>query len=129
MRKLYQFNHMFLKLFLIAIIGNFQIVTGQKVKEKPIPIPDTISVIFQKSCMPCHWDKGGRFPKSRLNFSRWEGYGPAKESEKALLICSTLRKGKMPPKSVRESHPELNPTKDKVELICKWAESSRPQKK
>jgi hypothetical protein len=79
--------------------------------------------------MPCHGDSGGRLPKSRLYFSRWAGYGTAKEVEKASLICSSVRKSKMPPKSARNSKPELIPTKEQIDLICKWAESLKSEKK
>jgi hypothetical protein len=76
----------------------------------------------------CHGDNGGRLPKSRLYFSRWAGYGIAKEAEKASLICSSARKGKMPPKSVRDSKPELITTREQVDLICNWAESLKSKK-
>jgi len=78
--------------------------------------------------MSCHGFKGGRFPKSRLNLSRWAMYGAAKEKEKASLICTTLSKGAMPPKSIRKSKPGLIPTKEQIDLICRWAESLKSRK-
>jgi hypothetical protein len=35
----------------------------------------------------------------------------------------------MPPKSVRNSKPELIPTKEQIDLICNWAESLKSEKK
>ena len=128
MKKLFHFNGLLWQTALIFIQANICIVSGQTGKGQPFPIPENIKTIFQTSCMPCHGEKGGRLPGARLNFSRWQGYGVAKEAEKASLICSTLRKGAMPPKSVRESRPELIPTKEKVDLICKWAESIKQEK-
>jgi hypothetical protein len=78
--------------------------------------------------MPCHGSQGGRLPGARLNFSRWKGYGAAKEVEKASLICSAVRKGKMPPRLVRDSKPENIPTKEQADLICKWAEALKAEK-
>jgi hypothetical protein len=114
---------------IIIILTNIHIASGQMEKKQQFPIPENINKIFQTSCMPCHGSNGGRLPKSKLSFSRWEGYGAAKEVEKASLICTSVRKGKMPPKSARESNPELIPTKEQVDLICNWAELLKSEKK
>ena len=131
MKRLFHFNGMLIQVFIIAILANIRIASGQTEKKQQFPIPEDINKIFQTSCMSCHGSDGGRLPKSRLNFSRWAGYGAAKEAEKASLICSAVTKGKMPPKSARESNPELIPAKEQIDLICKWAESlkSRKEKK
>lgn len=128
MKKLFRFNEMLQVTVIIIILINIQIASGQTGKNQQFPIPENINKIFQTSCMPCHGINGGRLPKSRLYFSRWAGYGAAKEAEKASLICSSVRKGKMPPKSARESRPELIPTKEQVDLICNWAESLKSKK-
>jgi hypothetical protein len=127
MKKL---SHSGVKLWLLAImiiLINMLNASGQTVGKQQSSIPYDINKIFQTSCMPCHGKDGGRFPKSKLNFSRWSGYGAAKEVEKASSICSAIRKGKMPPKSARESNPILIPTKEQVDLICKWAESIKAE--
>ena len=113
----------------ISVLANIFSVFGQTDKAKNFPIPDSINQVFQASCMPCHGSTGGRFPTSRLNFSRWEGYGAAKEAEKASMICSCLTRGSMPPSSVRKSNPELIPTDSQRSMICKWAESIKTLKK
>ena len=129
MKKLFHFNSILWLVAIIVLLANKSIASGQTGKRQQFPIPENINKIFQTSCMPCHGDNGGRLPKSRLYFSRWAGYGAAKEAEKASLICSAVRKGKMPPKSVRDSKPELIPTKEQVDLICNWAESLKSEKK
>lgn len=123
MRKLFRINGLIWQMAIIVLLVNVQIVSGQVVKEQTLPIPENINKIFQTSCMPCHGSNGGMMPLAKLNFPKWAEYGAAKESEKASRICSVLTKGSMPPKSARESKPELIPTKEQVELICKWAES------
>jgi hypothetical protein len=128
MKSLFHFSDMVIQMAIIAIMANIRIASGQSEKKQPFPISENINKIFQTSCMQCHGSDGGRLPKSKLNFSRWAGYGAAKEAEKALLICSTLMKGKMPPNSVRDSNPELVPTKEQVDSICKWAESLKSEK-
>lgn len=119
---------MLLQMTLIAILANTLIASGQTGKEKLSPIPEEVNKIFQTSCMPCHGSKGGRLPGAKLNFSRWEGYTPAKQKEKASKICSQVSNGTMPPRSIRESKPELIPTKEQVDLICKWSESLKSKK-
>lgn len=112
-----------------ALLAGCGITYGQTTQKQSFPIPEEVIKILQTSCMPCHGDKGGRLPTSRLKLSRWAGYGANKEVEKASLICSEIRKGKMPPKSARTSKPELIPTKEQMDLICQWAESLKPAKK
>jgi hypothetical protein len=129
MKRIFHFNYRLWPMLLIAIVANISILSGQTSKERYFPIPDNINKIFQTSCMPCHGSQGGRLPGARLNFSRWEGYGPAKATEKALLICSAIRKGTMPPRSIRDSKPELVPTKAQIDLICKWAGSLKSGRK
>jgi hypothetical protein len=34
----------------------------------------------------------------------------------------------MPPKIARDSNPETIPTKEQIDLICKWAETIKPKK-
>ncbi|MDP4223177.1 MAG: hypothetical protein Q8868_07685 [Bacteroidota bacterium] len=116
-----------LNITLLAFFTNIYSLSAQVSKRQQIPIPENINSIFQTSCMPCHGIKGGRLPKGRLNFSRWAGYGAVKEAEKASLICSVLRKGAMPPKKARESHPELIPSKEQIDIICGWAETLKPK--
>jgi mono/diheme cytochrome c family protein len=128
MKKLFHLNSMLWQTVVIAVLANINIASGQTGKKHQFPIPEDINKIFQTSCMPCHGSNGGRLPKSMLNFSRWAGYGPAKEVEKLSLICSALRKGAMPPRSARKSKPELVPTKEQIDLICKWAESLKSEK-
>jgi hypothetical protein len=127
MKKFIWSNFMLLSLALAAIIGGIQIASGQDQKEQPSPMPENINRIFKTSCMPCHWADGKKMAMSRINFSKWAEYDSKKEAKKASLICKTLGKGKMPPKSVKESAPELIPTKEQIDLICGWAESLKPK--
>jgi mono/diheme cytochrome c family protein len=129
MKKLFHFKGLLLQMVIIAILANVRIASGQTGEKQKINIPVDINKIFQKSCISCHGNDGGRLPKSKLNFSRWTAYDEAKEIEKASLICNELTKGKMPPKSARESNPELIPTKEQIDLICKWAETIKSEKK
>jgi len=123
MKKLLWYNSTLLVMVLAAILANVQIASGQDQKEKPSPMPENINKIFKTSCIPCHWADGKKMAMSRINFSKWAEYDSKKEAKKASLICKTLGKGKMPPKSARKSAPELIPTKEQIDLICGWAAS------
>jgi mono/diheme cytochrome c family protein len=112
---------------LIATLANSLIVSGQTDTKQQSPIPENINKIFQQSCISCHGKEGGRLPKSLLNFSRWSGYDEKKQVEKASSICSSVSKGTMPPKSAREKDPEINLTKDQIELICNWSKELKLQ--
>ena len=128
MKKLFHFNGRLMQIVLIATLANIRFASGQTRVKQQFPIPENINKIFQTSCIQCHGINGGRFPRSRLNFSRWAIYGAAKEAEKAISICSAVRKGAMPPKSVRNLKPELIPTKEQIDLICNWAELLKSKK-
>jgi len=128
MKMSVHFNSKLLQMIIIAMLANVFIVSGQTGNKEQLPIPENVNIIFQIKCMSCHGSNGGRFPKSKLNFSRWTSYGASKQEEKASLICSAVRKGKMPPKSARESNPGLIPTKEQIDLICIWAESFKSEK-
>jgi cytochrome c5 len=86
-------------------------------------IPDDIKAVFEKSCMGCHSDDAKGFAKMKVNFSKWDSYDPKTQASKGAAICKMLQKGKMPPKSVRKSKPELIPSQDQVTAICNWAQT------
>ena len=107
MCKKFQVNYIFRYLVILGMAANIQIADCQDVIKQQFTIPENINKIFETSCIQCHGAGGGRLPKSRLNFSRWASYGPSEEIKKAANICSIVTKGEMPPKSKRESNPEL----------------------
>jgi hypothetical protein len=123
MKNAYSARFVPLLLFLVLFILNPNALKAQKGKGTYYPIPEDVNTIFSASCMKCHGEKGGRFPKTKLNFSKWKTYGQSREAEKAALICTVLKKGTMPPKSAREKGSVIIPTKEQVDIICQWAES------
>jgi hypothetical protein len=127
MKKSYRLNGLLCQMVIIVMLASMRITSGQTVKEQISPIPDDINKIFRTSCYSCHGSKGKILPMVKLNFSKWAEYGAAKEAEMASTICSVLTEEVMPPKSMRKSKPELIPTKEQIELICKWAESIKPK--
>jgi mono/diheme cytochrome c family protein len=127
MKKFFRFNWLIWQMVIIVMLASIRITSGQTVKEQTSPIPENINKIFQTSCFTCHGSNGRILPMAKLDFSKWAEYGAAKEAEKASKICSMLTEGLMPPKSIRESNPELIPTKEQIALICKWAESLKPK--
>jgi hypothetical protein len=86
-------------------------------------IPESVQKIFDKSCISCHADGGKMLAMNHVNFSKWEKYTPEKKASKASDICKMVSSGKMPPKSFRESKPDLIPTSDQIKNICSWSES------
>lgn len=118
---------LFRQMVIIILFAGIQTISGQDNKDQTPPIPDDILKIFRNSCMYCHSKDGRILAKAKLDFSVWDEYGSAKGFAKASKICSELVEGAMPPKSYRASHPENIPTKEQIELICKWSDSLKPQ--
>jgi mono/diheme cytochrome c family protein len=127
MKKFFRFNCLIWPMVIIVMMASIRITSGQILKEQTSPIPENINKIFQASCFTCHGSNGKMLPMAKLNFSKWADYGAVKEAEKASKICSEITDELMPPKSIRKSNPELIPTKEQIELICKWAESLKPK--
>jgi mono/diheme cytochrome c family protein len=97
--------------------------SAQNASKSPVTLPDEVSKIVTASCTPCHTSQGGLMSRTKLNFTEWANYSPAKQKEKAAKMYSELNKGAMPPKGAREKHPELIPTKEQAEVLKKWSES------
>jgi hypothetical protein len=111
-------------LFFVSGLVLFNIsATGQEPSKMSTALPENIKAIVTASCMPCHTSTGGLLSRVKLNFTEWSQYSPGKQKEKAEKMNSVLKKGAMPPKSARETNPEIIPTKEQVDIIKKWAES------
>lgn len=91
------------------------------------PIPDDLKIVFKNSCMACHSTDGSGMAKANVNFSIWDTYSSDKQVKKASAICNVVSKESMPPKSFRKSHPEVIPTAEQKEAICKWSSSLTKQ--
>ena len=111
------------QLVLVFILSGIKLVSGQDGKDQAAPIPDEISKILKASCMKCHDNNGKILARIKLNLSTWAEYSSLEGAKKASVICSELVKESMPPKSSRKSNPEMIPSKEQIELICRWAES------
>jgi cytochrome c5 len=128
-------THFFLTATVMALILTASVLspvnpTGYKSTTPMITdsIPGDLQLIFSKSCMACHASGGNHMAMSKLNFSEWANYEPAKQAKKAEAICNVLAKGAMPPKSFRQSHPDVIPTEAQKDTICKWSETLAQKK-
>jgi len=117
-------------LFIVSGLFLFNLsLNGQEVpKESPV-LPDTISAIVNLSCVPCHTNNGGLMSRGKLNFSEWTRYSPKKQKERAQKMYEELNKSSMPPKSARQTRPEIIPSGEQIEKIKKWADSLKPDNK
>ena len=115
-----------LSLLLLTFSGLFYpdfVVIGQDVSKDSPALPEEINKIVTASCMPCHSSTGGMLSKGKLNFTEWTTYSAETQKKKAEKVYSELKKGAMPPKSARETRPEIVPTKDQIDIIKKWSDS------
>jgi hypothetical protein len=85
-------------------------------------IPDSINLFLTRSCTPCHSGKN-IMASSHLDISKWAEYTPKEQGEKRAAICENITSGDMPPRSVRNSKPEMIPTESQIAMICKWVNS------
>ena len=92
-------------------------------------IPESVMKIAGKSCVKCHTEGGNGMALMHLNLSTWNKFSPEKQASKAKDMCKMVTKGKMPPKSFRESHPDGVPSEAEIKTICDWAASIQVAKK
>jgi hypothetical protein len=104
-------------------------ITGQELPQVSPSLPDNVNQIFTYSCVPCHTSKGGLLSRMKLNFTEWNEYSSKKQHKKAEKIYSELKKDAMPPKSARETRPEIIPSKEQIAIIKKWSESLSTESK
>jgi len=112
---------------IIFILASIQVTSCQTPKEQPSAIPENINKIFKVSCLNCHGSNGRLLALAKLNLSKWDEFTAAEKVNKAAGICYEMTEGKMPPKSARKSNPELIPSAEQIESICKWSESLKPK--
>lgn len=91
-------------------------------------IPDSVTMILEKSCYPCHTSPGNKMAMSKLNFEKWDTYKPEKQASKAQSMCKEVTKGAMPTKSFRTNNPDKVPTPAEIKKICDWAASFPKEK-
>jgi hypothetical protein len=98
-------------------------VKGQESAKESPALPEEINKIVTTSCMPCHTSDGGFMSRQKLNFTEWTKYSVETQKKKAAKMYSMLKKDSMPPKSARETRPDIVPTREQIEIIRKWSES------
>jgi len=103
-------------------------VHGQDTIKVSSALPDDINKIISFSCMPCHSSTGGMLARGKLNFTEWPTYSAEKQKDKAESMYKEVSKNKMPPKSARETRPEIILTKEQVDIIKKWVDSLQAEK-
>ena len=123
MKNIFRYKSLFWQMVVIFMLASVQNISCQIIKDQPSPIPENINKIFRTSCLNCHGSNGRLLALAKLNIPKWDEYTAAEKAKKASGICSEVTEGNMPPKSVRKSNPELIPSKNQIELICRWTES------
>jgi hypothetical protein len=107
----------------LSILFPFFSVNAQNSKGASAALPDSVSKIVTRSCMPCHSNDGGMRVRNKLNFSIWSEYTAVQQAERSNKIYLEIYEGKMPPERFREDKPELIPDQKQIEIIKKWAEA------
>jgi hypothetical protein len=108
-------------LLLVFVIFSSSAILPQTGKTTVVnnPFPDSINVILKKSCTPCH-SGGNPGASSKLDITKWTEYSLKEQMDKGAVLCDELTSGGMPPRSVRQSKPEMVPTEAQIAMVCKW---------
>ncbi len=107
---------MILALAAVPVRGQDAVKAGKSMK-----MPPGVFTVLDKSCRPCHSDRGGKMAKAVLNLTKWDSYSRRTQEKKSKAMCKMITKGAMPPEQFVESSPELALTKEQKEMICQWA--------
>jgi hypothetical protein len=95
-------------------------VNSQEITE--IIIADSVQVILEKSCLPCHGIDGSTKAKMKWNFEKMPDLKVSKQVSKLAKIVSELEDGKMPTAKFIKKYPERNLTEGEKAILIKWAE-------
>ena len=118
---------------LFAMIFFFLMATQQSAGQKAVisspPMPDNLNKIFAYSCKPCHFNNGSGMAMVYVNFDDWTKNTPEKQASKAGKIYKMVSSGKMPKASEVKKRPDIVLTKDQIEMIKKWSETFKTEKK
>lgn len=112
-------------LFASFASGEARVITIHQKDDKTTgsSIPADVHQIFENSCFDCHSKGGKKMAMSHVNFSVWDSYSDDKKEKKSADIVKMLKKGAMPPKLYRQSHPDKIPSAEQIALISQWAET------
>ncbi len=105
--------------------------------------PPEVTAVLQRACRDCHsnrtvWPWYSRIApaswlvasdvaegRGKLNFSRWDIYGPEMSQSRLRAVCGAMRSGEMPPWYYRPLHPEAKVTAEDIAAVCAAAEGGK----
>jgi len=96
-------------------------VNAQEITE--IVIDDSVQVILEKSCLPCHGIDGSTKAKIKWNFEKMPNLKTSKQVSKLAKIVSVLEDGKMPTSKFIKKYPDRNLTDEEKKILINWAEN------
>lgn len=108
-------------LFLLFPVNSYAQKKTQQ--ETLAAFPESISGIFNNSCIACHSDQSNSKAKIFMNLSEWDKLNPKKQLKTAKKINKKVSKGKMPPSGFLEKHPSAALTTIQIESIASWSNS------
>ncbi|MCK9617317.1 MAG: heme-binding domain-containing protein [Lentimicrobiaceae bacterium] len=88
-------------------------------------MPDSVALIVEKSCYPCHSNKASGLSASLLNFEKFSALKPNKKAKKLDAICDEISRGKMPPAGFISKNPGLKLSGSDIQKICSWTKSEK----
>ena len=106
------------------------------------PMEVAVASVLGQSCNDCHsnhtiWPWYSRVApiswlvisdvnrgRRALNFSEWNSYAPDTQRRYLTEICKEASDGEMPVFSYRLMHSQANLTKNKIIVVCRWAQST-----
>jgi hypothetical protein len=94
-------------------------------QQAAITFPADVKAVIDSKCYGCH-SKDGRSDEAKEDLL-WDSIPLyTKDRQIAVLddISEVLEKGKMPPEKMIEMHPEAKLSREQVELLKKWAETT-----
>ncbi len=98
--------------------------------------PQHVAAVLGRACRDCHsngtvwpwyskvspvsWIIAGDVAEGRekLNFSRWDIYGPEMSQARMKAICREMKSGEMPPWYYRPLHPEAKVSAEEAAAVC-----------
>jgi len=119
-------------------------VNAAETLEASVPVPDNVEEILKRSCNDCHsnttsypwyaqvspvsWFLNDHIQEGRgeLNFSIWNTYTAKRKDKKLDEICEQVKTGEMPLPSYLWIHRDAALREGDANILCDWANQTRP---
>ena len=118
MRKMNLIAALFL---VLMVVSNSPKASDKTPANEPIPMPENVKAIIDKSCFGCHnTDSRNEDAKEELDFKMLGDLSLVKKIGALNHIGEVVEENKMPPKKFLERYPDRKLSDEETKILTDW---------